>query len=99
MRSRSRRHAPRCSRRRMHPVRHRRMAGAPTCWNPSAWSESLRRGGEEPFARLVAELSARDQVAEELDRLPALISGLAKALVEDRLDHVESDEIGELERS
>src|ERR1700692_139849 len=98
MRSRSRPHVPRCSRWRMQRVRHRRMAASPTCWNPSAWPESHLRGGEEPLARLVAELPARDQVAEELDRLPALITGLAKALVEDRLDHVEPDEIGELER-
>src|SRR5205807_8292249 len=62
-----------------------------TRWNASA--------GREAASRLASEMAFGDAVAQDGQRRPAFFAGLLVALGEDRLDDVETDEVGERERS
>src|SRR5580700_3622082 len=106
MGSRSRRRDPRCSLPPMPRAPFPRRVVSPTCWRPSDCCEHFRiarpsrpRVAEEPLPGLVAKPATRNQRSQQLNRCPALIAGLTEALVEDRLDDVEPDQVGQLERS
>src|ERR1700694_65422 len=63
-------------------------------WLRWAWSAS-----REAASRLAPEFPARNMVAEDRERLPAIVTRLRVALGEDGVDDVEANEVGQRERT
>src|SRR6202011_2217508 len=69
----------------------------PTCSKPSASPSRYSTAGETA-AVLEPELAARDPFPQQRGRLPARFSSLSQTLSKYRFDHIEADQLGQLEQ-